>query len=166
MALIPKFTLLLAHPVYAAAVVLGTVLVFAGLGSLSLPRLGNRGSRLLWIGGVCLGLWLGIMMLAGDRMIQTALAWSVPARLAATVGCLAVPAFLLGWPFPLGLREVARFRPRLAPWAWGVNGCASVMGAVLGKILAMDLGFQAVMAAGWGLYLLAAGSFPGRAGRG
>jgi hypothetical protein len=161
MALIPKFTLLLAHPVYAAAVVLGTVLVFAGLGSLSLPRLGNRGSRILWIGVVCLGLWLGFMMLAGDRMIQTALAWSVPARLAATVGCLAVPAFLLGWPFPLGLREVARFRPRLAPWAWGVNGCASVMGAVLGKILAMDLGFQAVMAAAWGLYLLAAGSFPG-----
>ncbi len=161
MALIPKFTLLLAHPVYAAAVVLGTVLMFAGLGSLALPRLGNRGARILWIGGIGLGLWLGLMAGVGDRLIQTALAWSGPARLAAVVGCLAVPAFLLGWPFPQGLREVSLSRPRLAPWAWGVNGCASVMGAVLGKILAMDLGFQAVMAAAWGLYLLAAWSFPG-----
>jgi spermidine synthase len=163
MALIPKFTLLLAHPVYAAAVVLSTVLVFAGLGSLALPRLGDRGAVLLWVGWIGLGLWLGAMTLGGDRWIQAALSWSGPARLAAAVGCLAVPAFFLGWPFPLGLRELSRSRPRLTPWAWGVNGCASVLGAILGKALAMDLGFQTVLTVGWGLYLLAACSFPGPA---
>jgi spermidine synthase len=161
MALIPRFTLLLAHPVYAAAVVLGTVLLFAGLGSLTLPRLGNRGAGIVWAGFAGLALWLGAMILAGDRWIESALSWSGPSRFAAAVGCLAVPSFFMGWPFPLGLREVSRRRPRLAPWAWGVNGCASVMGAVLGKVLAMDLGFRGVLAAGLGLYLLAAWSFPG-----
>ncbi len=163
MTFIPKFTLLLAHPVYAAAVVLSVVLVFAGLGSLALTRLGDGSARLLWAGVAALGLWLGAMGLGGDRLIQIALAWNGPARLAVAVGCLALPAFLLGWPFPLGLREVSRYRPRLAPWAWGVNGCASVMGAVLGKCLAMDLGFRALMVVAWVLYLLAAVLFPGRA---
>lgn len=163
MTFIPKFTLLLAHPVYAAAVVLSAVLVFAGLGSLSLARLGHGGARLLWIGGVVLGLWIGAMALAGDRLIQIALAWNGFARLSVAVGCLALPAFLLGWPFPLGLRELSRSRPALAPWAWGVNGCASVMGAVLGKCLAMDMGFRAVMVVAWLLYLIAAALFPGNA---
>ncbi len=161
MALIPKFTLLLADPVYAAAVVLSVVLVFAGLGSLCLPRVSRGSAGILWFGAAALGLWLGIMIMLGDRWIQTALAWSAPARLAATGGCLAVPAFLLGWPFPLGLREVSRSRPRLAPWAWGVNGCASVIGVILGKCLTMDLGFQTVMIMGWVLYVLAAWTFPG-----
>ncbi len=161
MTFIPKFTLLLAHPVYAAAVVLSVVLVFAGLGSLSLMRLGEKGARLLWIGWALLGLWLGAMAVAGDLLIQSALAWNGPARLAVAVLCLALPAFVLGWPFPLGLREVSRSRPGLAPWAWGVNGCASVMGAVLGKCLAMDMGFRGVMVLAWILYLLAAMLFPG-----
>ncbi len=165
MALIPRLTLLLADPVYAAAVVLSVILVFAGLGSLSLPG-PDRGSprRLLWLGAGVLGVWLGSVALLGDRWIQAALAWSGPARLAAAVAFLAVPAFVLGWPFPLGLREVSRDRPRLAAWAWGVNGCASVTGAVLGTCLAMDLGFHAVLALGWGLYMLAAWRFPSTSG--
>lgn len=161
MVFIPKFTLLLAHPVYAAAVVLSVVLVFAGFGSFVLARIGASGGRLLWAGVAVLGLWLGAMALGGDKLIQLALAWSGPARLGVAVACLAIPAFVLGWPFPLGLREVSRFRPSLAPWAWGVNGCASVMGAVLGKCLAMDFGFRAVMLLALILYLLAALLFPG-----
>ncbi len=160
MALIPKLALLLARPVLAAAVVLSAVLVFAGLGSLALARLDRWGARILWIGGAGLGLWLATVALAGDALVEAALAWGGPARLAAAVGGLALPAFLLGWPFPLGLREVSRRRPELAPWAWGVNGCASVVGAVLGKVLVMDLGFQAVLVSVWGLYLLAAALFP------
>ena len=40
-------------------------------------------------------------------------------------------AFLMGMPFPLGLKRVARHSAGLIPWAWGINGCASVLSAIL-----------------------------------
>jgi hypothetical protein len=76
-------------------------------------------------------------------------------RAALTVGMIAVLAFFMGWLFPSGLRSMAREFPGLVPWAWGVNGCASVIGAVLGKCLAVSVGFRMLMITAWVLYLVA-----------
>jgi len=61
-------------------------------------------------------------------------------------------AFLMGMPFPLGLRRLATSAPGWIPWAWGINGCASVLSAVLATVLAIHLGFTAVVALAAGLY--------------
>lgn len=31
------------------------------------------------------------------------------------------------------------------PWAWGINGCASVLSAILASLLAIEIGFNGVM---------------------
>jgi hypothetical protein len=49
---------------------------------------------------------------------------------------------------------------RLIPWAWGINGCASVIAAVLATLLAIHLGFTAVVLAALLLYGLAAAARP------
>lgn len=67
-------------------------------------------------------------------------------------------AFLLGLPFPAGLARVAREFEALIPWAWAVNGCASVAGAVLAALLAVHLGFTVVVILAVILYLLALGA--------
>jgi hypothetical protein len=64
-------------------------------------------------------------------------------------------AFFMGMPFPSGLRRVASQVPELAPWAWGVNGCASVVGATLAMVLAVSYGFRVVLLAAFLLYALA-----------
>ena len=82
------------------------------------------------------------------------------ARIVLSVALIAPLAFAMGMPFPLGL---ARVRPRdapLVPWAWGVNGCASVVGAVLATLLAIHFGFAAVVVPRWLLYGLAAAARP------
>jgi hypothetical protein len=61
--------------------------------------------------------------------------------------------------FPLGLARLGRAALDLIPWAWGINGAASVVGALLAQLLAVEVGFAWVMAAA-ALYLLAAASFP------
>jgi len=58
--------------------------------------------------------------------------------------------------FPTGLSVVARTRPHLVPWAWGVNGCASVVATVLATLLAVGWGFQPVTWLAVGAYLAAA----------
>jgi hypothetical protein len=65
-------------------------------------------------------------------------------------------AFFMGMPFPTGLRQVHKRSPPLVPWAWGINGFASVTGAVLGTFLAISIGFTALALTALGCYFLAA----------
>ncbi len=48
----------------------------------------------------------------------------------------------------------------LIPWAWGVNACASVVAAILATVLAIHLGFGAVIVLAVVLYALAAAAWP------
>jgi hypothetical protein len=66
----------------------------------------------------------------------------------------------MGIPFPSGMAQVAHLRPALLPWAWGINGFASVVAAILATVLAIHLGFNAVIWLAAGLYALAAFNFP------
>ena len=91
-------------------------------------------------------------------LITLPLAAKLPLALAA----IAPLAFCMGMPFPLGLARVSREVPALVPWAWGINGCASVVSAVLATLLAIEFGFTAVVALAVALYLLAALVWRGR----
>ena len=159
MALLSKYTLLLSHPVYSVSVVLSTVLIFAGCGSLSVRRFQAMGHWFLWIPCVVISLWVLFHVMAGDRLFNWALSWPFGSRLALAFLLLSILSFFLGWPFPSGLRVIAKKFPGLVPWAWGINGCASVIGAVLGKCLAVSIGFKLLMLSACALYLLAIATF-------
>ena len=65
-------------------------------------------------------------------------------RVALTLAVLAPLGLTLGVFFPLGIRRAAAVHPDLVPWAWAVNGCASVTATVLAIVLAMEIGFRGV----------------------
>ena len=79
--------------------------------------------------------------------------------MALALALIAPLAFCMGMPFPLGLTRVARLDPAFVPWAWGLNGCASVVSAAAATLLAMHLGFSATVAIAVCLYGLAALAF-------
>ncbi len=86
-----------------------------------------------------------------------------PWRILAAVIALAPAGFFLGMALPLGLRRLALDRSDLIPWAWSVNGGASVLGSVLAMAIAINSGFTATILAGGVCYLIAlalAGSAP------
>ncbi len=144
-ALMQKCVLFLGNPLYSAAVVIATVLVFAGLGATQAGRRVNaaRGPAAA----------IAIITLFYAVGLSAAFNFFLPAhelvRAGLTAALLAPPAFFMGMMFPLGL---ARISPALLPWAWGVNGCFSVIGAVLASVLAMDFGFTAVLVTAAALY--------------
>jgi hypothetical protein len=155
LALLPKYTLLLSHPIYAAAVVLSSLLCFAGLGSMSVKRFQERGMHFLWIAVAVVCTWVLADALVGHRLFMRAISWPLGGRVALAISTVSVLAFFLGWPFPSGLRMAAKRFPGLVPWAWGINGCASVTGAVLAKCLSVSIGFRVLMLAACMLYLMA-----------
>jgi len=67
------------------------------------------------------------------------------AKVAISVALIAPLAFAMGMPFPLGLKRLADRAADFIPWAWGINGFASVLSAALATLLAIEFGFTTVL---------------------
>lgn len=147
MAFIQKLTLFLHHPVHAAATALSSILVFAGLGSRYAQTLGKlfgaspiiRGST-AWLAAL-----LVIYLVVLPKLFEACLGWPLAAKLMVSLTVLAPAALLMGMPFPAGLARLARTHPAAVPWAWCINGCASVISAVAGTLAAVHWGFSTVL---------------------
>jgi len=157
MAFIQKFILFLSHPLYSVAVVLSSFLVFAGIGSVASStlqqRLGSGSRKSIRLAAWCIAvLALGYVLLLPwvfDRLIG----FSDPVRIAFSAALIAPLAICMGMPFPLGLKHVAEAAPDFIPWAWGINGFASVVSAVLATLLAIEFGFNVVILLALLMYL-------------
>jgi hypothetical protein len=77
----------------------------------------------------------------------------VRAAVAALV--IAPVAVLLGMPFAHGVGILQRVDPAFVPWAWAVNGSATVVGSVVTVIVSMNFGFHCVLLIAAGIYCLA-----------
>jgi hypothetical protein len=148
----------LGHPVYAATAVLAAFLVFAGIGSgVSGRWFRGRSPRrsiappALAVAGLAL-LYQASWPLLSPLLVGLPLA----GRVAAATGLVAPLAFFMGMPLPTGLGAVSERAPEWVPWAWGVNGFASVWSAGLAALLAIHVGFSGVLCGAAGLYLVAA----------
>jgi len=162
MAFIQRFILLLHHPLYATAVVLTGFLVFAGLGSAFARRLtqANQHSRGVWLAVLGIVSVSLLYLFTLGPLFEQLMAWPIWARIVATLVLIMPLAFSMGLPFPLALDRLGHDAPELIPWAWGVNGCASVISAVLATLLAIHFGFSTVILTALVFYLLAAISLP------
>ena len=145
------------------AVVLTGFLLFAGVGSGLAPRLAAR---------LAAGRPSAIQLaVAGIVVLSLCYLWLLPpvfaalidladgARILIALALIAPLAFFMGMPFPLGLTRVQAAAPDLVAWAWGVNGCASVLSALLATLIAMTFGFSVVLVAAAVLYAGAAAVF-------
>ncbi len=152
-AMLQRFALFLGHPVYTFAVVLGSLLVFTGVGSHAAGYLGGDAHRR--IRGIlpAILITLALTALLTPRAFHAALGFSLPWRLAVATLLIAPVGVLLGMPFPTGLRLVGVESPALVPWAWGVNGFFTVIGSVAATLLGMVFGFRVVLALAGGCYL-------------
>jgi spermidine synthase len=163
-----KFILFLGHPLYAVAVVLTGFLLFAGVGSGvsswfaervdAWPGRGTHFSAIqLSIISIIAVSLLYVLIL--PRIFDSLLSLTDIVKIFVSLGLIAPLAFFMGMPFPLGLSRVWSGARALVPWAWGVNGCASVLSAILATLIAMTLGFSTVVLAASLLYAGAAAVF-------
>lgn len=148
--LIQRFVLFLGYPTYSLSVTLGSLLVSLGCGSYLSQRWVGRERVALPLAVIGIGA-LTLFYMKGLPIVQ---AWflgsHIAVRCAVTAVMLAPLGLIMGMFFPLGIRRAASIHDDLVPWAWGINGCASVTGGVLTVVIAMSHGFTAV----WLLSLL------------
>lgn len=160
-AFIQKFILVLHHPLYAIAVMLSTFLLSAGAGSYFSPHLSHSPEKyafMLPIAAIALlstGYSLGFEVIAGFLLKTGHLS-----RYLYSIILIMPLGFCMGMPFPMALTKISQTTPALIPWAWGINGCASVISAILATLIAMQFGFTVLIFLAVALYGVAAWCFP------
>jgi hypothetical protein len=83
----------------------------------------------------------------------------------AALGMIIPLALAMGMPFPLGLALLDRNRPGWIPWAWSINGCATVISAVGAPLIAIAIGYTGVIGLALLLYGIGFGLASWMAGR-
>ncbi|MFQ5578005.1 MAG: hypothetical protein ACE5G8_13560, partial [Anaerolineae bacterium] len=150
--LLQRFILYLGQPAYAFAVVVSALLVASGTGSRFLSeRVSLRAALPL---AAALAMAYPALL---PPLFKVTLALPFAGRVALAVAALFPLGALLGVPFPRGLALAEGASPGLTPWLWGINGCASVVSAVLAAMLALAWGFSAVLWSAALAYALAGG---------
>ena len=141
--LIQKFILFLGQPLYAIAVILSTLLIFSGIGSMLAGGFTQRVllPRLLTIIVVLCGL-LVCSIYGLPIAFDTFLGRSGLARLIISVLLIMPLGILMGMTFPLGIRLLEQDGKAMIPWVWGINGACSVMGSIIAWGLSLNFGYN------------------------
>ena len=154
--LIQRFVLFLGQPVLSLAVLLFSLLIGAGAGSLYSGRLA-AGRLIHGIATASLSIvavvviYTFLLPLIFNQLLGLPLA----VRLLAVVIALTPLGFLMGFPFPLGIRMLKEMEMRkYIPWMWGINGIGSVLGSVVTIVVAISSGFTGALLIGAGCYLI------------
>lgn len=143
-AMIQRFILYFGNPIHAAAVVIGTMLLSSGMGSYASSRIKTLRTRPSFVlAGAILLLLLGSACLT-PLMLKT-IGLSPIFKFLVSLCVLFPAAFLMGIPFPAGIHALAEQSEADIPWAWGINGCFSVVSASLATIIAVEAGFTVLM---------------------
>jgi len=164
-AFIQRFVLFLGHPTYALTVVIFLMLLSSGAGSLLSRRwLIRSASVRTALGGIAVAILAYVFLL--PALLPSLVGLAFPFKLVVS-GILLVPlAFIMGMPFPTGLRALAgNSFPESAigeaatdnsvEWAWAMNAAASVLGSVLAMVIAIRFGLSVTLACGAIAYLCA-----------
>jgi hypothetical protein len=160
MSFLQKMILYLAHPIYSAAAIIASFLVFAGAGSLWSSRWGRKASSAARAAAsfvVVMGLFYLFWL---DSWLMLTQSWNLASRFLMTTLTVAPLALAMGQLFPMGLRRVSEAVPGLVPWSWAVNGFASVLATVSAPLLAMSIGFSKLILAALACYLMTGILFP------
>jgi spermidine synthase len=154
---IQRLVLFLGHPTYAITVVVFLMLLASGLGSYTSSRKFGENNRYLFVTLAAIVAILILYLLVLPFILENLVALSMGMKLAVSGIVLFPLAFLMGMPFPTGLK-LLRHRDVIESnieWAWALNAGASVLGSVSAMVIAMQFGLTAVLAVGAGCYLAA-----------
>ncbi len=157
--LIEKLILPLGYPTLSLTVILGSILLGGGAGAAWSQKF--EGDKLRQHALSCalgVAIFAALFGMVSGVFANLLLPLPLVARCLLAALVLLPLGFLLGTPFPAGLRLwSAGQREGFVPLVWALNGTASVIGSILAAVAAKVIGFGAVLSVGAVIYLCVAG---------
>jgi predicted membrane-bound spermidine synthase len=158
--MISHFVLALSNATVSASVLITGMLVCSGLGSFVSERFFDRSRQVMPRIFLAIFVILAVYAFAIDYALDWIGTLPYLLRIALCLLILLPPAFLMGFPMPTAMTTLSRLgKEHMFLWAWGVNGCFSVIGAALVPIVATSFGLPTVVLVGAVAYLVALPAF-------
>jgi hypothetical protein len=155
MSLMQRSVLYLGHPSHALATILSGLLLGTGCGSWAVASTKFFADK----NGATLALITGIVIVAFNPcqiwLYNKTQGMPAPIKIVFAELLLIPLGFFLGTLMPTGINAITRTAPQWVPWAWGINGLASVLGSTAAVISAMSIGFYYTLVLGAVAYILA-----------
>ncbi len=144
----------LGHPIYGLSIVLFSLILSAGIGSLISDKipLSTFGRQIIWAvltSVYCIGVALSMPyffnIYAESQLLE---------RVIVSVMMIFPAGVLMGFGFPTGLMIAERFDRRSTAWLWGINGAAGIFGSTIGIALNIAIGIDKTLIIGSLCYLM------------
>tara|TARA_Y100000294_G_scaffold121335_1_gene112782 strand:- start:588 stop:3041 length:2454 start_codon:yes stop_codon:yes gene_type:complete len=137
--LIQKFVLFLGHIIFSSSTIIFSMLLFSSLGALYSERFNTKKLSKIIIFIFILVIFYIFLI---NFIINYFISLDLISKIILTAIFIAPLGFFMGFPFPLGMRAIKK---ELIPWAWGINGSASVLSPILAIIIALFIGYNFVL---------------------
>ncbi len=151
-----RLSVFLGHPIYALVIVLFSILLFSGVGSMVSERIVNVDRTRTLFGP--LGALLAVIAVFGFATVlitDAAASATTPIRILVAVALLMPIGLVMGMPLAIGMRMAATRPNAPTSFLWGINGATSVCASVFGMAIALFFGIAAAFWTGWVAYAIA-----------
>lgn len=149
-----RFSVYLGHPTYTFAIILFSMIFFAGIGSFLSHRFPIARYPMLLNLPIVIGIAVLGMTFAIQPLIDATIQLGLVARCALVVACIAPIATLAGFCFPIGMSLVERISGSATAWMWGVNGAVGVLASIAAVAVSMWMGIHTNFVIAGLLYML------------
>jgi hypothetical protein len=153
-AMLQYFSVYLGHPIYSLGVCLFSLILAAGLGSLSSERIDIATPRTVAFWGLITGGYLLVMQYGLIHLFQATAGEQRSLRILISLLVVMPLGYLLGFAFPTGMRLIGKVDAAPAAWFWGINGATGVLASVLAIMVSMAFGINVTMTLAGFCYIL------------
>lgn len=152
--LIQNFILFLGHPTFAVSLVLFGLLAGSGIGSFHSQLWETNIVRRVMLTSLLTGIIIVVYGFSLHRILESFLYLNRFIRTLISLFMIMPVGFLMGIPFPSGIRLMNQYGQQIVPWLWMINGLMSVCGSLIAVMIAKTMGFIAALFTGGLLYIL------------
>ncbi|MBP1766897.1 MAG: hypothetical protein H6P98_1012, partial [Candidatus Aminicenantes bacterium] len=151
------FQLFLGSPAISISIIIFSLLVSSGVGSLFSKSFSRAlGPRLPAVFAVFLAVLLTAYGFGLFRLLDRFIFLPFPWRIVVSFVFISLAGFFMGSFFPDGIRRLGAADKVMIGWAWGANSFATVLGSILAVIASINWDFTVVLVLA-GIAYLAAG---------
>ncbi|MDH3741136.1 MAG: hypothetical protein OER56_06005 [Hyphomicrobiales bacterium] len=153
-AFLQRFSVFLGHPIYSLSIVLFSLILSTGIGSLLSDRFSVASKRrfvlwsLLTAGYIILQVSLVPPLLLGQDSSSLVLRGLI------VIAVILPAGLLMGFGFPTGMRFITAVDDRPTPWFWGINGASGVLASAFAVGCSISYGIGVTLTLGAICYLL------------
>jgi hypothetical protein len=154
-----RLSIFLGHPTYSLTVVLFSILIASGVGSMLSERiLRSDSTNAKLIPLLVLLATVIVFGLATPSVVDAMDGASAMTRIATAVALLVPLGLVMGMPFSIGMHTASRRPGTPTAFLWGINGATSVCASVIAILISLFFGIYAAFWTGVVAYTVAAAS--------